>query len=495
MTRRLAGLALLVALAAACGGGLEAQDVGRRAVERLRYPPLRFDPPEPEVHELPGGIQVYLLEDRALPLVSVIARFQGGYSHYGRPYYAAGTAMPGLLRSGGTLSLAPDSVDRLLEYYAVQTTFGGAGESVFAAMNTLTEHLDTALEIWGDIVRHPRFDSARLEVWRGQELENVSRREDDPARLAFSEFNELMFGDHPIGWEMDAVDLSRERLSPERMRWLYDRLICPAHLALGVTGDVSWEEIRPGLEALVAEWAPCPEPLPEPPPPVIRREIGVFLIPRELEQSTIVLAHATDLRQEDTRDYYASRIGNAILGASGFSSRLLSRVRTEEGLAYSASSLWTTPVRHGGIVGATTRTKGESTVATILMVQDILREMTRQPPSSDEVDRAVEEAVNGFVFNFDSPSQVISRRMFYDAVGLPADWLERYVRGIQRVRPDDVLRVFRRHVHPERLVILVVGDPERFDLPLETLGPVTVLEIDGEPAATSPPSGSPRSPG
>jgi predicted Zn-dependent peptidase len=279
------------------------------------------------------------------------------------------------------------------------------------------------------------------------------------------------------------------------MRWLYQRLICPGNLALGVTGDVSWEEIRPGIEALVAGWAPCPEPLPDPPPPVIRSEPGVFLIPRAIEQSTIVLAHATDLRQADSRDYYASRIGNAILGASGFGSRLLSRVRTEEGLAYSASSLWTTPIRHGGVVGATTRTKGESTVATILLVTDVLREMTREPPSDDEVDRAVEEAANGFVFNFDSPAQVISRRMFYHAVGLPDDWLERYVRGIQRVRPADVLRVFRRHVHPERMVILVVGDPERFDLPLETLGPVTVLDIDGGVGATSPPSGSPRSPG
>lgn len=494
MARRWLGATLAcAALTGPLGAAsLHAQDVGRRAVERLRYPELRFDPPKPEVHELPGGVPVYLLEDHSLPLVNVLARFEGGYANFGREYYAAGTALPSLLRGGGTRDLTPDSVDVLLEYYAAQTTFGGAGESTFSALNTLSEHLGPALAVWGEILEHPRFDSTRLEVWRGQEQESVTRRKDNPGQLAFSEFNRLMYGDHPIGWELAADDLTPERLSRERVRWLQRRILCPGNLVLGVTGDVSWEEIRPRLEALLADWPACPEPLPEAPLPTIRTEPGVFLIPRPIDQSTVVLAHTTALRQSDTRDYFASRIGNAILGASGLSSRLLTRVRTEAGYAYSASSLWTAPVRYDGLIGATTRTRGETTVAAIRLVEQVMEDMVDEAPDSDEVATTVEEATNGFVFNFQAPSQVISRQMFYEASGLPADWLERYLRGLQQVHPRDVRDVFRRYLDLDRMVILVVGNPDTFDQPLESLGPVTILDL-AEPEATSGPSGSPRS--
>ena len=477
----------VLAGAVPCG----AQEVGRLAAERLTVEPLRFDPPEPQVHRLAGGVTVYLLEDRTLPLVDVMARFEGGYSHFGRDHYAAGMALPSLLRSGGTRALAPDSVDTALEYYAIQTTFGGSGESVFSGLNTLTENLDIALGLWGRLLKRPGFDTSRVEVWRGRELESVRRRVDDPGRLAFSEFNRLMFGDHPIGWELEPADLEPAGLSTERLRWLHRRVICPDRLVLGVTGDVSWEEMRPRLEALLADWEPCPEALPEAPAPSIRAEGGVFLIPLEVEQSTVVMAHATELRQEDARAYFASRVGNAILGASGFTSRLVSRVRTERGYAYAASSLWTAPTRYGGIIGATTRTRPETTVAAIRLVREVMEGMTTAAPALDEVTAAVDEATNGFVFNFESAAQIISRRMAYEVAGLPSDWLVRYLRGLQSVRPEDVREVFTRHLDVSRLTILVVGDPAGFAEALDTLGPVTILE----PGATGPsgPSGSPRS--
>jgi predicted Zn-dependent peptidase len=492
--RRSLAACLLLTVAVVEG---QAQQVGRQAAEGLRFSELRFDPPEPVIHDV-AGVQVHMVEDATLPLVHVVARFRGGYGHFGRENFAAGTALPGLMRGGGTASLSADSVERVLDFYALQTGFGGSGNSTFASVNTLRAHLDEALAIWGEMLKRPGFDTVRTEVWRGQELENVLRRRDDPGRLAFSTFNRLMFGDHPIGWDLTAADLAPDRLSRDRLLTMHARVFCRDNLALGVTGDVSWSELRPRLERLLADWPACDEPLPEWPTPHIRREPGVFLIPLDLEQSTVVLAHATDLRQGDTRAFFASRIGNAVLGASGLSSRLMRRIRSEEGLAYSASSLWTAPVRHDGLVGATTRTRADATVATIETILEELAEVRAAPPTRNEVQTAVDEATNGFVFNFESAAQVVSRSMFYSTAGLPADWLSRYLAGIQRVRPQDVHTAFRRHLDLDQMVILVVGDPERFDAPLEGLGPVTLLDTEGmerEPgesaggAATSRPSG------
>jgi zinc protease len=257
------------------------------------------------------------------------------------------------------------------------------------------------------------------------------------------------------------------------------RIFCPENLIMGVVGDVSWDEVEPLLESMMEGWPSCPEPLPERAPPKMRTGGGVFLIPRDLTQSTVILAEPGGISEGDDPDYFASRIGNSILGAGGMTSRIPSRVRTEMGYAYRASSLWTAPARHEGIVGAMTQTKSESTIAATLLILEIMEEMRSQPPMQEEIDRVVDQMVNGFVFNFQNPAQIVSRRMSYLAQGLPADWLEQFIREIQKVGPDDVHRAFRRHVNPDEMLILILGNPDRFDLPPETLGPVQIWQVGG----------------
>jgi predicted Zn-dependent peptidase len=451
--------------------------VGREAAEALRYPPLTFEPPDPEVHEV-SGVSVLFLEDRSVPLVTIFARFKGGYALFGRSRYAAGTALPSLLRYGGTTSEPPDSVDEALEFYALQTSFGGGGDAVFSSMNTLTEHLGTALGLWGRMLRSPRFDTAEVETWRVRELESVRRHADEPQRLAFSEFNRLLYRDHPVGWEMTEEDLEPADLDVEILHDLHRRVVCPGNLTLGVTGDVSWHEIEPLLEDFLRGWPACPGPLPPVQVPDILRQAGVFLIPRKIEQSVIVMAHPTEVHLGENQEYFASQMGNSIFGTGGFSSRLVSRVRTQEGYAYSASSLWTTPRRYDGIVGAVTSTRPENTVPALRLVLEVMESMKAAPPTPEEMGTALDQMVNGFVFNFENPSQIVSRRMVYLAEGLPRDWLEKYLEGITQVTPGSIQAVFREHVHPEAMTILVVGDPDRIGREeLESLGPVTVLEI------------------
>ena len=473
-------LIVVAVTAATCAAGCAAQrPVGRDAVAALRFGPVSFEPPEPERYEV-AGVPVLLLRDPAVPLVNVFARFKGGYGLFEREYYAAATALPALLRYGGTSSLSPDSVDESLEHFAIQTSFGSAGEAVSASMNVLTEHLATALTLWGSMLREPRFDPSRIEVWRGQELESVRRRLDDPGRLAFSEFNRLLYGDHPIGWEMDEGDLEPASLAPERFAELHRRIVCPENLVLGVTGDALWSEVRPLLEELLGSWPPCEGALPPPPVPEIRHEPGVYVIVKELEQSVIVMAHPTGVRLADDPDYFSATIGNSILGGGGFSSRLLARIRTEEGYAYSASSLWTTPRRFDGLLGAITRTRPENAVPAIHLILETMEELRAAPPSDEEVGTAVDRIANGFVFNFETPAQIVSRQMFYLAQDLPADWLERFLRGVQQVTPGMIHDAFAEHLWPGEMTILIVGDLDRIGrAALEELGPVTMLDASG----------------
>lgn len=448
---------------------------GREAAESLEFPELRFTPPEASEHRV-AGVTVFHLHDPTLPLVDFFLRVTGGFGHYGRDEYAAFTALPSLLRSGGTRSLPPDSVDLRLESLALQTSFGTGGAAQSSTMNTLRGTLDDALDLWSEMLLHPRFDPGPVEVWRGQELESIRRRQDDPGRLAFAEFNRLLFGDHPVGWELDEHDLAEDRFNSEVLHAIHQRIFCRENLLLGVSGDLSWEEARPRLEAFLEGWPACVQTVPEPPEPRILEEAGVWILPRPIPQSTVVLAHPVPLRLEDSPAFAASRIANLILGGGGFSSRLVARVRVEQGYAYSVASLWTTPERYDGLVGATVQTSAGTTVAAIRSVLEVMEGFRASPPPPREVDDAVAALVNGYAFNFDSPAQVVARRISHRASRLPDDWLGRYLERIQEVGPREVHEVARTFLHPDRMTILIVGDPAAFDLPPETLGPVRFLE-------------------
>ncbi|RMH14926.1 MAG: insulinase family protein, partial [Gemmatimonadetes bacterium] len=434
------------------------------------YAELRFEAPEAERHTLSGGITVFFIEEHTLPLVNLFARFRGGPSNLGRSRLGAATAVSSLLRAGGTRSLPPDSLEARLDHYAIQTAIGGGGRSAFQNVNALSKHLEPALELWAEMVRYPRFDSTAVEVWRRRELEDARRRPDDPGRLAISTFNHLLYGDHPVGWVLSPDDLEPTDVTPAALREVHARIFCPDNLVLGVVGDVTWAELEPLLERVTDGWPACTEPLPAPPAPRFDVRPGVYLVPRPIPQSTVIVGHTSPVRLADEPAYFASRIANQLLGSSGFSSRLMRRVRTQAGLAYSVASVWTTPRDTDGVVAAVTQTRADRTVAATRLILDVLREARSEPPAASEVEHLVQRTANSFVFNFQDPAQIVSRQMFYLAQGLPADWLDIYLSGIEAVTADQVLEAFRRTLRPDEAVILIVGDPEHFDEPPSALG-------------------------
>ena len=136
------------------------------------------------------------------------------------------------------------------------------------------------------------------------------------------------------------------------------------------------------------------------------------------------------------------------------------------------------PRRYDGLLGAITRTRPENTVPAIKVILETMAGLRDAPPEDDEVRTAVERVVNGFVFNFETAGQIVSRTMFYLAQDLPQDWLQRYMDGVIGVTPAAIHAAFAQHLRPDEMMILVVGDPERIGLgELERLGKITRIEV------------------
>lgn len=449
--------------------------VGLKVVERLRYPPLRFDPPSPERFELSNGVTVFFLRDRTLPVVDLFINLKGGYIYFDREYFAAASALPSLLRNGGTASFPADSVDDLIEFHALGISTSADGGRMMLGVSGLSRQLDLLTTLWGEILLKPRFDPEAVERWRLRELESVRRIGDFPGSLAVLEFNQLMYGSHPTGWVMREDDLEPGKLSGARLRELHGRMICPQGAVIGAAGDVSMEDLRGALERALAGWEACDRALTAPAPPTLAHDAGIYVVPKTLSQSTIVVGQPGGVLLRESDEYFASRVANWVIGGSGFTSRLMNRLRTQEGLAYSAASIWGTARDHERIFGAITHTKSESTVSATRMILETMRDAVHNPPGRSEVELAREAIVNGFVFGFSSPVQVVARQVSYLADGFPADWLTRYVDGIRDVDSASVARVLDRHVDPSRFTILIVGDTTRFDA--SWLGPVQYLPV------------------
>lgn len=447
--------------------------VGLDVVRSLTFPPLRFEPPEPTRFELSNGVPVFYMHDPGLPLVDVFIGIRGGHHFFGREHFAAATALLPLMRHGGTERLPPDSLEAEIAFNALGLSTSMNGARMEIGVSTLRDRLDAGLDLWSDMLLRPRFDEAAVERWRIRELEAARRLPDLPGSLAVIEFNRLVYGDHPTGWRMTPDDLAPERVTRERIRSLHEHLICPEHAVIGASGDVSAEQMRASLERTLRDWEPCGTTLADPAPPTLRTDRRTYVIHRPISQSTVVVGQPGGVRLEESSDYFASRIANWVIGGGGFSSRLMTRLRTEEGLAYSAASIWGVARSHERILGGITHTRGESTVQAARLLLETFDRARSDPPDSADIALARASILNGFVFGFSRPAQVVARQVSYLAAGLPADWLTRYADGIAAVDEAAVADVLRRTIDPGSFTILIVGDTTRFD-PSE-LGPVRYL--------------------
>ena len=246
--------------------------------------------------------------------------------------------------------------------------------------------------------------------------------------------------------------------------------MAPNNIILGIVGDFDSSAMEAKLRAAFGSWAKGPE--------AKEAEIqfdpakpGYYLVAKsDVNQSNIRMVELGTLRNNP--DYYAIQVFNEAL-SGGFESRLVSNIRTIKGLAYGIGGGIGTAFDHPGILRLAMGTKSGSTVEAIQALYEQIDGIAKNPFSEDETKRAKDSILNSFVFNFDSPDKVLRERMSYEFYGYPADFLEKFQAGVEKVTVEDLARVAAKYVHKDQLAVLVVGNSAEFDKPLSSLGPVS----------------------
>ncbi|MGE5326814.1 MAG: M16 family metallopeptidase, partial [Deltaproteobacteria bacterium] len=324
-----------------------------------------------------------------------------------------------------------------------------------------------------DILRNPEFREDKIDLAKRQMNTAISRRNDDPSSIAGREARMLGYGKESpyarIAEYASVAAVTRDDL----VSW-HRKYVHPNNIILGIAGDFDPVAMEAKLRATFESWPRGPE-LPKVEPKIDPAKPGVYFAAKDdVNQSEIQMVELGTRR--DNPDYYAIEVLNEIFGGS-FSSRLIADIRTKRGLAYSVGGGVGTDYDHPGLVRIGMGTKSSTTVAAIQALEEEIVGLKQNPPTAEELKKAKDAILNSFIFSFDSKSKVLSERMSYEFYGYPADFLERYRGGIEKVTLADVNRVAGKYIHKDQLAILVVGKAADFDKPLSTLGNVTTLDV------------------
>lgn len=427
--------------------------------DKIRYEPLKFEVPDAASMRtvLSNGAVAYLLEDRKLPLVrlSVMVRAGAFWEPEGKEGLAAMTGT--LMRTGGTTSRSPEELDEELDMLAAQLSVSIGDTSGSATLNILSKDVDKGLDLLAEVLSQPAFRQEKIDLLKAQTLEQLKARNDSTGSIESREANLLFYGAFPVNrlptkTSIDSIK-REDLLEYHRRTWRAGSIIIAA------AGDFEKTEFSRKLEGLLAklpegrgEELSVPRLQHKPAP-------GVYCFHKEgrqINQGRVRMGHlGTTL---DDPDLHALRVMNYILGGGSFSSRLVQRVRSDEGLAYSVGSGYGAGALYPGVFAISFQSKSETCLYAAKLCLQVLEELRTAGPTADEVEAAKAFFLDAFPSTFSSSFQTVTTFASAEMDGYPKDYYTSYRDRIAKVTLEDVRRVAKQRCRPEEFVFVFVGN-------------------------------------
>lgn len=467
-------LAALVAISSACPAHAALDP--KFDPTKLTIPKLHPIPTvKPERYVMPNGIVVFLLEDHSLPVVNGFAYSRASSLWDPKDKTGLSSITGTVMRSGGTKAHGGDWLDDRLAAIGASIDASIGVDLGYGGFFSLTENAPEVLGLFADVLRRPEFPEDKIELAKVAERRGIASRNDEMIPLLQRVARQAVFGaDSPEGRLVEYATL--DAIQRDDLVRCHAQVFQPNRMFVAVYGDFKSSDMKKLLAAAFADWKASGAPEPKLAEPATRVTPRLVFAPKDdVTQSGIVVTEP-GFRQIDP-DYPNMDVMSQALGG-GFQSRLFNIIRTQRGLAYAAGCNSGAGLRRPGVFFAYSLTKSESTFVAFDLLRAEVARATREPFSDDETRIARDSQLNSFVFNFEEPSQVLSRVAYYEMAGYPADFLQRYQKGLEAVTPATMLAATKNHIHPDAEVAIIVGKEKDFDRPLASAGlPVERVDI------------------
>jgi len=408
---------------------------------------------KPHRFTTPNGLTVLVVEQHALPIVQIQALVKTGSVQ--DPPEKAGLAnlTAGLLDEGTTTRSATQLAEQI-EFVGGALETKTTHDFTTASSRVLAKDADLGFELLADILLHPSFPEPELQRVKKLILGEIIAQKDEPGAVAGKAFSRLVFNGHPYSWPVNGTDETLPSIGRADVQAFHAREYLPNRTILSIVGDITVEQTRAMVDKHFGSWQKGPEPARTAAAPASIDKPVVELIDKELTQTTLVLGHLGISRTNP--DFYAVTVMNYILGAGGFSSRLMDSIRDRQGLAYGVMSQFEPRATSGPFL-VSLQTRNATANQALAGVLKELNAMKAAPVTAKELSEAKSYLMGSFPMRFDTThklAEVLCQVEFY---GLGLDYFTQYPSWIGKISADDVLRVAKQYLHPDRYALVAVG--------------------------------------
>lgn len=397
------------------------------------------------------GVTAWLVEDYAVPIVTIRFAFTGGTSQDPEGKEGLVNLMTGLFDEGAG-PLDSDTFQERLDDVGAEMHFTANADSLEGSMRMLAERRDEAFELLRLAVNEPRFDPGPVERIRAQIISSIKASERDPGAIADKAWKRMIYGDHPYGRVTEGTEQSVRAVTPEDLRAAHAALFARANLHVAVVGAIDAETLKAILDKVFGALREQPDIAPV---GDIAPRLGETLhVAYDLPQTSIRMAYPGVARKAP--EFFAAYVMNHILGGGTFSSRLFDEVREKRGLVYGIGS-YLVSRDHSASLFIGTSTQAERAGETIAVIQDVIARMAAEGPGAAELADAKRYIIGAYaISNLDSSSAIAATLLGLQMEDLGIDYIDRREALIDAVTLDEV-RAQARALLSVKPAIMLVG--------------------------------------
>jgi len=403
---------------------------------------------KPESFQLKNGLKVMVVENHKLPRVSFTLTLDNApYAEGAKKGVADLTSS---LIGNGTKKISKTAFNEEIDFMGASINFSSNG----ASGNALSKYSGRVLELLAEGALNPNFTQAEFDKEKAKIIEGLKASEKSVPDVAGRVNDLLTFGkDHPNGEYVSEATIKNVTLADVQAN--YSSYFVPENAYLIVVGDIKFAETKKAVEKLFGSWKKASAPVQTyaEPKDVAFTQINFVDMPNAV-QSEVAVVNLVNLKMTDP-DYFPALVANQILGGD-FNSYLNMNLREAHGWTYGARS---------SIRGEKRLTKFEASTqvrnaVTDSTVVEIFKEYKkiRTEKVTDEMLASVKAGYIGrFVMQIEKPQTVAGYALRIQTQNLPADFYENYIKNINAVTADDVLRVANKYFLADNSRIFIVG--------------------------------------
>jgi zinc protease len=418
----------------------------------------------------PTGVETWLSEERALPMIAVNISFPAGsaYDPTDKPGLANLTAS---LIDEGAGDLVSDAFKQALESRAIRFAAAADRDYIVVTLTTLKENADEAFRLAALAFAHPRFDPEAVERIRVAVLASLKQEDEDPSRAAVKAWYATYFGAHSYGHPTAGTPAGISAIKSDDIKAFAADHLVRGGIKVAVSGDITEVQLKKYLQMLFTS-LPAKSVLPVA-KPTDEGKPGTRNVVRNEAAPVAIFGFVGPMRSDP--DYIPAFVTNYILGGGGFSARLMDEVRDKRGLTYGISTQLNDFRSASIIVGSV-----QSDKAKILTAVDVTKgEMARfakDGATAMELADAKTYLTGSFPLGLDSNAKIARTLNSYQRSGLSADYVVKRNAMIQAVTLDQVNAMAKKYFDPARLVVVIAGTP----------APAEAVQKPSAPAANAP---------